>query len=76
MTAEPATPSTEVSGPPASLVPVRALVFDILGTTVDWAGNAINAFNVHVPVGETAKSFDTTEVRSLSATRSTSSGLT
>ena len=69
MSTETATPSTEVSGPPASLVPVKVLVFDILGTTVDWAGNAINAVNAHIPAGEAAESFDATEVRSLSDTR-------
>ena len=70
MANEPAAHLTELSGPPASLASVKALVFDILGTTVDWAGNAINALKTHVPPGEAAQSFDVTEVRTLTATHS------
>jgi len=62
MSTDPAAPSTPVIGPPASLVPVKAVIFDILGTTVDWAGTVISAFNANAPTGEAAQYFDATEV--------------
>ena len=49
---------------PLSLVlrPIKALSFDILGTSVDWLGTVSGALAEHAPPGEAIQDFDPREV--------------